>query len=89
MDFGLGGNFMIKQPKILAFAGSLREHSYNKRVLQTAAEGAKNAGAEVTYIDLRDYAMPITTRHSRKEVFPKRRKLQKIFSHTTLLISSP
>lgn len=50
---------MSKKPKILAFAGSLREKSYNKRVLKVAIEGAKNAGAEVTFIDLKDYPMPI------------------------------
>src|SRR5919199_1777237 len=48
-----------KRPKILAFAGSLREHSLNKRVLRTAIRGAEGAGAEVTYVDLRDYPMPI------------------------------
>jgi NAD(P)H-dependent FMN reductase len=45
--------------KILAIAGSLREHSYNKRVLAIAADGARNAGAEVTPLDLRDYPMPV------------------------------
>lgn len=50
---------MAKKPKILAFAGSLREHSYSKRVVKTAIEGAKKAGADVTFIDLRDYPMPI------------------------------
>ncbi len=50
---------MSKQPKILAFAGSLREKSYNKRVLKAAMEGAKNAGAEVTFVDLKDYPMPL------------------------------
>lgn len=50
---------MTKNPKILAFAGSLREHSFSKRVVRTAIEGAKNEGADVTYVDLRDYPMPI------------------------------
>ncbi len=50
---------MSKNPKILAFAGSLREKSYNKRVLKVAMEGAKNAGAEVTFVDLKDYPMPL------------------------------
>lgn len=51
--------FANNMPKILTFAGSYREHSYNKRVLAVAAEGARAAGAEVTTIDLRDYPMPI------------------------------
>ncbi len=50
---------MRGKPKILAFAGSLRERSLNKRVLKAAIRGAESAGAEVTYVDLRDYPMPI------------------------------
>ena len=50
---------MAKKPKILAFSGSLREHSYTKRVVKTAIEGAKRADAEVTYINLEQYPMPI------------------------------
>ncbi|HWP42304.1 MAG TPA: NAD(P)H-dependent oxidoreductase [Blastocatellia bacterium] len=50
---------MREKPRILALAGSLRRHSYNRRVLKVAGKGAEDAGAEVTYIDLRDYPMPI------------------------------
>ena len=45
--------------KILAFAGSLREESLNKKLLAFAVDGAREAGADVTVIDLRDYPMPI------------------------------
>ena len=44
--------------KILAFSGSLRRDSYNKKLVQVAAEGARKIGAEVTLIDFRDYPMP-------------------------------
>lgn len=50
---------MSSKPKILAFAGSLREHSYSKRVVRVAAEGARAAEADVEFIDLRDFPMPI------------------------------
>lgn len=50
---------MTKKPKILAFCGSLREHSFSKRVLKTAIKGAEKAGADVTFADLRDYPMPV------------------------------
>ena len=50
---------MAFTPKILAFAGSLRADSYNKKLVRIAAEGAREAGAEVTCIDLRDYPLPI------------------------------
>lgn len=46
-------------PRILAFAGSLRKDSYNKKLVHIAVQGARSAGAEVTSIDLRDYPLPI------------------------------
>jgi len=46
-------------PKILAFAGSLRAESYNKKLVKIAAKGAEAAGAQVTYLDLRDYPLPV------------------------------
>ena len=50
---------MSNQPKILAFAGSSRIASFNKKLVKFAVEGAKKAGAEVRYIDLLDYPMPL------------------------------
>lgn len=50
---------MAYTPKILAFAGSLREGSYNKRLVKIAVRGAEAAGAQVTYIDLKDYPLPV------------------------------
>jgi NAD(P)H-dependent FMN reductase len=47
------------RPRILAFAGSARTASLNKKLVHAAAAGARRAGAEVTLIDLRDYPMPI------------------------------
>ncbi|MCO7224212.1 NADPH-dependent FMN reductase [Pleionea sp. CnH1-48] len=45
--------------KILAFSGSLRKDSYNKKLAKIVAAGAEKAGAEVTYIDLKDYPLPL------------------------------
>lgn len=45
--------------KILAFAGSARQGSYNKKLVKIALVGAKAAGAEVTYIDFRDLPLPL------------------------------
>ncbi len=50
---------MGSAPRILAFAGSLRKDSYNKKLVAIAVEGARNAGAEVTLIDLADYPLPV------------------------------
>ncbi len=83
---------MSKNPKILAFAGSLREHSYSKRVVKTAIKGAEAAGAEVTYIDLRSFPMPIYNAddHAQNGFDAKALKLQKLLSeHDGFLIASP
>jgi NAD(P)H-dependent FMN reductase len=45
--------------KILAFAGSARQDSFNKKLVKIAVEGAKAAGAEVTYLDFRDLPLPL------------------------------
>ena len=50
---------MPKKIRILAFAGSARNDSWNKKLVRIAAEGARAAGAEVTDLDLADYPMPI------------------------------
>ena len=79
-------------PRILAVAGSYREHSYNKRVLNIAAEGARNAGAEVTVIDLRDFPLPIYDADMQADgAFDANAlRLQDVFNeHDGFLISSP
>ena len=50
---------MSKKVHILAFAGSARSNSWNKKLVRIAAKGARAAGAEVTDLDLADYPMPI------------------------------
>ena len=50
----------MSQPiKILAFAGSSRIESFNKKLVKIAAEAAKSAGADVTYLDFLDYPIPL------------------------------
>src|ERR1051325_103055 len=49
----------MSAPRILAFAGSLRKDSYNKKLVRIAVQGARQAGADVTHIDLKDYPLPI------------------------------
>ena len=45
--------------RILAFAGSARRDSWNRKVLEVATAGAREAGAEVTVVNLGDFPMPI------------------------------
>jgi NAD(P)H-dependent FMN reductase len=79
-------------PKILAFAGSTRTDSYNKKLVKIAAEGAKAAGAEVTYIDLRDLPLPLFDEDlEAQEGTPANATTFKdlLISHQGLLIASP
>lgn len=45
--------------RILAFAGSTREGSYNRALMEQAAAFAGEAGAAVTLVDLAEFPMPI------------------------------
>lgn len=46
-------------PPILVFAGSAREDSFNKQLARLAADRIEALGGEPTFIDLRDYPMPL------------------------------
>ena len=83
---------MSTKPRILAFAGSLRKDSYNKKLVAIAAQGARDAGADVTLIDLADYPLPLFDEDcEREQGMPENgKKLKQLFlEHDGLLISSP
>ena len=44
---------------IVGFAGSLREGSFNKKILAEAMQGARDAGANTEILDLRDFIAPL------------------------------
>ena len=83
---------MSTAPKILAFAGSARAGSLNKKLVQVAAQGAEQAGAEVTYVDLAKFPMPLYDQDlQEREGFPESvlafKSLMK--SHQGFLIACP
>jgi NAD(P)H-dependent FMN reductase len=83
---------MAITPKILAFAGSTRTDSYNKRLVKIAVAGARAAGAEVTLIDLRDFPLPLFDGdlEARDGLPANGRRLKDLFlAHHGLLISAP
>src|SRR4051812_4612536 len=49
----------MAQIRVLAFAGSLRKDSLNKKLVKQSIKGAEAAGAQVTYLDLRDLDLPV------------------------------
>src|SRR5215471_4093780 len=80
------------KPRILAFAGSLRRESFNKKLVPIAVKGAREAGAEVTLIDLKDFPLPLFDQDLEAEQgMPQNgAKLKRLFiEHDGLLISSP
>ena len=79
-------------PKILAFAGSSRKDSFNKKLVKIAASGAENSEATVTYIDLADFLMPIFDQDLESEhgIPKKAHEFKKLLiEHDGFLIASP
>jgi chromate reductase, NAD(P)H dehydrogenase (quinone) len=88
----LTDNIMTSKPKILAFAGSTRIDSFNKKLVRIAATGATEAGADVTVVDLRDFPMPLYDGdlEQKEGLPPNARKLKDLMlTHQGFLISSP
>jgi NAD(P)H-dependent FMN reductase len=82
----------MAKPKILAFAGSTRTGSFNKKLVKIAVAGARAAGAEVTHIDLRDLPMPLYDGdlEAKEGIPPNAVKFKELMlSHRGLLISAP
>jgi NAD(P)H-dependent FMN reductase len=83
------GNLM---PKILAFSGSIRRDSWNRKLIQAAVDATRAAGGDVTLIDLADYPLPIYNGDLEdKDGLPDNAlRLKALFKeHDALLISSP
>lgn len=79
-------------PKILAFAGSTRKDSFNKKLVKLAAAGATASGAEVTLVDLADYPMPLFSQdEERDNGMPGNAHAFKelMIAHDGFLIASP
>ena len=78
--------------KILALSGSIRRDSWNRKLIQCAANAARAAGGNVTLIDLADYPLPIMDEdfEAREGLPDNALRLKALFkSHDALLIASP
>ncbi len=78
--------------KLLFFAGSVRKESINKKLAKLASETAQKAGAEVTYIDLKNFEMPLYDGdiEAVSGIPQNAKKLKKIFvAHDGFFIASP
>ena len=83
---------MATSPRILAFAGSTRSDSWNQRILKIAVEGATDAGATVTHIELRNYPLPLFDQDLEQNEGHSKNShaLKKLFAeHDGLLLACP
>lgn len=83
---------MSSKPTLLAFSGSARAGSYNKLLARVAAAAGRAAGADTTFIDLRDFGLPLydgdlEERHGLPAGALELRRLFR--SHQGLVIASP
>lgn len=83
---------MPAAPKILALSGSTRKGSYNQLMVNVAAKGASEAGAEVTVVELQDYDLPLFNQDLEADQgLPERGKaLRQLFTEADgFLLASP
>ncbi len=82
---------MADRIKILGFAGSLREGSYNKKIVRFALKIAEEQGVETEFLDLRDLNIPPYDADLQEKAFPKgvQEFKNKIRAADAILISSP
>ena len=79
-------------PKILAFSGSIRRDSWNRRLIGVAADAARAAGGAVTLLDLADYPLPLYDGdlEARDGLPANAQRLKALFKeHDAFLIASP
>jgi len=77
--------------KVLVFAGSTRQHSFNRRLAHVAADAARAQGAEVTHLELADFELPLYNADLEARGTPENsRRLKAIFhAHPAWIICSP
>lgn len=79
-------------PKVLVFSGSLRSGSYSTRLAARAVKEFLQAGAEVSWISLNDYALPLydADLEAKSGVPDSALKLKRLMtSHEAIFISTP
>jgi NAD(P)H-dependent FMN reductase len=83
---------MPTPPRILAFSGSARRASLNRKLLAAVVEATRVAGGAVTLIDLNEYVLPLYHGDLEDaEGLPANatKLIELILSHDALLIASP
>ena len=82
----------MSEVKVMAFAGSARKESFNRRLIGFAAAAVEKHGGSVTVVDLAEYPLPIFDEdlESSDGAPENATKLFELFAaHDALLIASP
>lgn len=83
---------LMAEMKVLAFSGSTRADSFNKKLVLEAAEIARKMGASVTVIDLKNFPIPLYDADlEAKQGMPSQAKRlrQLMVSSDAIIIASP
>lgn len=82
---------MSPLPKLLVFAGSTRQNSFNRKLAHAAAALARASGAEVTHIELADFDVPMYNADLEAQGTPAdvMKLKQLMFEHQAWIICSP
>ncbi len=83
---------MSQPPRILAFAGSARRESLNRKLLAVAVQETRAAGADVTLLDLNEFPLPLYhgDLEDRDGMPPNADRIVRLIAeHAGLLIASP
>jgi len=77
--------------KLLIFAGSTRQHSFNRQLAAVAATMGRAAGADVTHLELADFDVPMYNADLEAKGTPSdvMRLKQLMFDHPAWIICSP
>jgi len=81
----------IKGMKLLIFAGSTRQNSFNRKLAQVCASLARDAGAEVTVLELSTLAIPLYNADLEAQGTPPDviRLKEIMYAHPAWIICSP
>jgi NAD(P)H-dependent FMN reductase len=83
---------MADRPKVLVFAGSTREGSFNRLLARLAADAVDRAGGTASLLELRDCPLPLFDQdlEEREGVPANARRLKGLFrAHRGLLLACP
>ena len=86
-------NELVSAPtRILAFSGSARKESLNRKLLAVVVDAVRVAGGEVTLVDLNDYPLPLyhgDLEDAQGMPEPAQKLVALITAHPALLVASP